>query len=156
MSLDDFKSKHTELTFPIIDCKTFDSLNDKLEDDERGIRTNLTTTNPVADAKDNVNTISKNLISTKVLVSHTAKNSAKVKNSTTTTDECNTRDKPTMNNTEFYKVVRDSLFGLYNLETSLHKLDEKILLEAIGGIINSRRSTGNNRSLQEIPPVVEN
>ncbi|KAJ8682882.1 hypothetical protein QAD02_018674 [Eretmocerus hayati] len=161
MSLDDFKSKHTELTFPIIDCKTFDSLNDRLKDDEKGIRTNLkthiqTTTNPVADAKDNVNTIFKNLISTKVLVSHTAKNSAKAKNSTTTTDESYTQDKPTMNNTEFYKVVRDSLFGLYNLEISLHKLDEKILLKAIGEIINSRRSTGNNRSLQEIPPVVEN
>ncbi|KAJ8688054.1 hypothetical protein QAD02_023849 [Eretmocerus hayati] len=160
MSFDGFKSKHTEFTFPLTDCKTFDTFNVKLKDDEKGIRTNMkihiqTITDPVTDAKDNINTIFQNLISTKILVSHTAENSAKTNRHTSTSEKIKTKDKPTMHKTEFFKVVRDSSFGLYNTESNPRRLDERIILNAIGGIINSRRSSGNNRDLEEVSAETE-
>ncbi|KAJ8671696.1 hypothetical protein QAD02_002955 [Eretmocerus hayati] len=85
-----------------------------------------------------------------------AKSSAKANKSTSTSEETETKDKPTMHKTEFFKVVRDSLFGLYNTKSNPQRLDERIILETIGEIINSRRSSGNNRDPEKVPAEVEN
>ncbi|KAJ8674169.1 hypothetical protein QAD02_005431 [Eretmocerus hayati] len=134
ITFDNVKSKHPEFTSPIANCDKFTTFNEKIEKDDNNISQDLrthimTTTSSKMDAKDNLDTILKNLIDNQVLASHTASQST-------------SNEKPVFKHTAFLKVMRDVLFCIHNTQTEPDKLTETIILRLVGKIINSRRSSG--------------
>ncbi|KAJ8667588.1 hypothetical protein QAD02_009251 [Eretmocerus hayati] len=144
LSWDDFKKKHSKFTFPINNLGSFSSFNSDLSSNSDDIQSDLkkyiqSTTAPVVDVRDNLDTIISNVMSKKLLKCHCAQNSV--------------NNKPTIKDTQFFKVVRDSLCGLYNTPNTPEekKIDEDILCRCVGLIINAKRSSGGGNNRKNLP-----